>query len=350
MRRTSNCSFSPSPNKSVRNLFRTATTIPELLVVIGVVTILMSLIGPAVQRTRERARAISCRNNLHQLTLAAYEHESTHGAFPYTSTRWIDAGPPRKDYHSRAPHRELMAFLDGTIARKLDPDDVSDPGWTPRPPALVSADSRELQSIHVPIFACPSDHVPAGATSYRANLGSSVQVLSVLLNSETPKPHGAFENGRRVGTSEFRDGLSNTAMFGERVIGDFNSSRYEPFRDVFALDRDVPNTSEMARLCRDVAVPSPRSEYSFAGGTWQLGGWLNTWYSHVLTPNSTVPDCGEGACCVDGGRVVIAPRSLHDGGTHVAMSDGTVRFVATSIDRTIWLAIGTRDSGEPGTE
>ena len=38
MRRTSNCSFSPSPNKSVRNLFRTATTIPELLVVIGVVT------------------------------------------------------------------------------------------------------------------------------------------------------------------------------------------------------------------------------------------------------------------------------------------------------------------------
>lgn len=325
---------------------RSAITVAEVLVSIGVLTLLMSLIAPAIQQSRELSRATTCRNNLHQLMLAMHEHEASYRTFPYTSTRWIETGSPGRDHYSRSPHRELMASLDLSISRRLDSSDITDPGWTSAGPTFVSVKSRELQKIAIPVLACPSDRVPVGATSYRANLGTSIEVLTDLKDKLSPKPHGSFDNGRSVAPAEFLDGLSNTVMFSERAIGDYNPVRYEPFRDLFAIERPALNAQNLARMCRDESTTSPRSEYSFAGGTWQLGGWLNTWYNHVLTPNSVVPDCGEGPCCVDGGRVIVTPRSLHRGGVNAAMGDGRVRFVSNSIDLAVWMSMGTRNGGE----
>jgi prepilin-type processing-associated H-X9-DG protein len=39
-------------------------------------------------------------------------------------------------------------------------------------------------------------------------------------------------------------------------------------------------------------------------------------------------------------------KSLHPGGTHMAMADASVQFVAESIDYLVWNALGTRAGAE----
>ena len=78
-------------------------TLVELLVVIAVVGMLVALLLPAVQASREAAHRISCTNNLKQIALAMHIHANTFGILPYSKR---DTAPQR----SWAP--DLLPFLE----------------------------------------------------------------------------------------------------------------------------------------------------------------------------------------------------------------------------------------------
>lgn len=322
---------------------RLGMTIVEVLISIGVIGLLLSVALPAVQHAREKSRAASCRNNLRQLAIAAAGFESFNGHFPPTSTTWIEPGKQR--HLPISSFRHLLPYLDPVAGKRVDMDDMSDSGWIDIPPEPMSKVNRELVEVRFTFFQCPSDSNHLG-TNYRCNLGTSTKVVhsSLQMKMQHIEGQGAFVNARGVRASEFHDGLSNTAMFSERVIGDQDPESYDPFRDFFSHAKLRQGTDRLLQGCISYASYAPPSEYSYGGNSWLLGGWLHTWYLHRTPPNWTTPDCGLGPGIIDGGEVIVSARSMHPQSVHTAMADGSVRRIQQTIDPTVWHALGTRSN------
>ena len=203
----------------------------------------------------------------------------------------------------------------------------------------------EALTTTVAVFVCPSDRQVTAGNNYRACMGYGMGVFRPRKGRTCQSlgdAAGAFENGRRVRPGEFKDGLSNTAMFSERLIGDENPQHYTPWADIVHLPDPAPGCTEdeVRNSCRLYVTPDPEVHDSYNGTTWLFGGWRHTWYNHLLAPNSEIPDCRA-----RGGFAQTA-RSFHAGGVNLGMADGSARFVNQSIDLTVWRALSTRASQE----
>lgn len=320
---------------------RRAMTLIELLVALGMIGLLISLLLPAVQQSRETARQTSCRSNLRQIGIALPAFETTHRRFPPTLLE-LGENPPLNRKRTVSPHYHLLSFLDhASLFNSLD---LANDTWIVGGEPPSSAAKSDLLTNGSPVFLCPSDRSHPGANSYRACNGTS------------PGSHGTTEfdppraslpgwlSPKGTPAGKVVDGLSNTAFFSEKQIGDQDSSVYSPRRDTVLQARAGPvgflTPDDAAEGCR-ISIGAVVSHFSYGGATWLFGGYPHTWYNHVLTPNAPTPDCTDAANFDSNAHGAHTARSAHVGGVFVLMGDGAVRFVSDGVDLAVWRGLAT---------
>ena len=261
---------------------RPGFTIIELVVSLAVIGILMSLILPAVQSSRESraARKAQCQNNLRQFMQACTAHEAALGRYPPTVIGLGTSGQLR----DLSPHFYILPYIE-QVALYNSIDQTEDGmGAGDEPPA--SAKNPAALTTRVPVFECPSDSIPAGGTSYRACTGTGPSLSQTIPQDDGAAKGGAFSYGG-VLPARFRDGLGRTIFFSEKLVGDQDDGHFTPWRDYFISGGSLIYPADAERACQLPAGVTDPVHGSFGGSAWLFSGYASTWYNHIFTPEFT---------------------------------------------------------------
>ena len=286
-------------------------TLIELLVVIAIIAILIALLLPAVQQAREAARRSQCKNNLKQLGLAMHNYHDTHNVFPPAYIRQGTSGLP-STYSSWCSLRADGSAVSNTSR-----------GWAWSTFVLPFVDETAIYNNLTPDGCCP----PASSSTSGSYNNNGLPLLRTVVSTflcpsspnegrETNNSFGDYSvsnyvyNGRMADGGTVRrmrdivDGTSNTILAGERHF----AIRTKPSDPTKMTGRAVGS------------VMFVQQEASTASATGR-GFWpINT------------PYIGDTGCCGNDDNLTrYAFGSMHEGGCHFVLCDGSVRFISENI-------------------
>ena len=295
---------------SVRHRVRGFTLI-ELLVVIAIIAILVALLLPAVQQAREAARRSTCRNHLKQLATALASYEEAFTLLPpgYVSNRpgvsgstsWCRSNSGGSG--QGAPWTVLiLPQMEQTIM--YEDFDFNVP-FQDTSNQMTPPNSNLIR--HYPVYQCPSDPEVNESNlwaSYHGVMGGGTSVDCGNSSCSAPNQRAFFVSGvlyagSSVRTKDISDGMSNVFMIGE--------SRYS---------NSAWGSSAKQDSCAFVR--------NLAGAMGPINLYTNRGV-HSTTGFS----------------------SLHPGGAHFAMADGSVHFLSQNTDLAAYQQLAQREDGLP---
>ena len=332
-------------------------TLIELLVVIAIIAVLIALLLPAVQAAREAARRIQCTNNLKQFGLAIQNYHDVNGALPPTGMRFVSAALTQ----NQSMKVRILAFIEQQpLFNSVNFSFGMSTGLTGASPEDPQGANTTLQVVQINVFTCPSDaNIPNptyNSSSYANTLGGypgfnggnfsgPAYYIGTMVAGEMPVcPSGTnTSTGGPISLSSITDGTSNTAIFSEVMKGRDATSGLGP--DITFL----LNSATACAYANDQAISAAcQASTTFGDGERQMQ-WARYYegrgggYFHTVLPNGK-------SCEFSGGEGAppnpIGASSFHPGGANVALLDGSVRFVKSSVAYMTWFALGTRAGGE----
>jgi len=311
-------------------------TLIELLVVISIIGILVALLLPAVQQAREAARRASCKNNLKQIGIALHNYHEAHLTFPPFLINRTGSPSRIADVDKGANWLVfLLPYLDQ--APLYDKWDLN-----------IPANQNPGRSTDLTVFQCPSDPQSSGnVCSYaggdwaRGNYGMNVSPCGFFGGGKTDarsRLGGIGGANYVVRMRDLTDGTTNTVAVDELRAG----MNEQDLRGSWAMPGLSAGT---AAMFNDASAPNSKEPYSDD--------------MENCTVSGLAGDAGSGMGCFDTNTTAqMTARSMHPGGLHLLMTDGSARFVSDNIDfkrtkigcgpppRGVWQAIHTRGGGE----
>ena len=344
---------------------RSAFTLVELLVVIAIIGILVSLLLPAVQSSREAARRIQCENNLKQLALACINYHDAHGRFP-AGSQWARNSPVFPATVSiNSNFGPNWAIL---ILPFVDEGPLHDEFDLTIPVSQGDA-NRAARGTRLAVMECPSDEghetpykgggpqVADGENwargNYAANasnaaLGGADRHEWAMGGPESPawldhRRRGVMGPQSSVSISDITDGTSKTMLLAEVRAG--------------LTEKDRRGTWAMSGL----------------GNTLHWHGWHDGAVGSANGPNDCsllsddIPRCleviigfghqrmwDECMTCKTsrGWEGQSGARSRHRGGVFAALGDGSVHWISDEIETSrfccsVWDRLILSQDGEP---
>jgi prepilin-type N-terminal cleavage/methylation domain-containing protein/prepilin-type processing-associated H-X9-DG protein len=297
---------------------RPGFTLVELLVVIAIIGLLVALLLPAVQAAREAARRSNCMNNLKQHSLALHMYHDAQGSLPllYNGDRNPFAGSllGLTSHSWRTvilPHMEEQSVYDRINFTEYATHEINQS-------AITTA---------IDVFNCPStprsslvahglwigrgkldEKYSAAVTDYSSTEG--------VIEGSVCVPGGWGEmvdnQATKVTFADISDGLSHTLLVVERA----------GLPDLYADAAFTPHEPPRFRTWGNVGLWAISAEF--------LMNHITPDYSHPLVNYDNFKGL----------------YSFHPGGIHVALADGSVRFLRDSIENRTLIALVTRDGGE----
>jgi prepilin-type N-terminal cleavage/methylation domain-containing protein len=341
---------------------RQGFTLIELLVVIAIIAILIGLLVPAVQKVRDAASRTQCLNNLKQLALASHAYHDVNKRLPpavqifaAASTEYV-ASAYRQTIEGRPDHGPnwavfILPYVDQGAMYASVPVDAY---WSS---SGSNQNWRNLRGNQLAVMTCPSD--PSDRTAFSLNGGNWARGnyaanagggwFNRTMNGasgDNPRGNGApnrSDLGGCFGINwgaklvEITDGTSNTVLLAEVRLGLNTVDR----RGCWAMG--LSGASVISALATgDATVPNDSNEFSddiedcrqvrlMAGVATNAGlGPLQMGCSNDNQPRNWP-------------NWQAQSRSKHPGGVHIALADGTVRYIQNNIQQTIWQAITGRN-------
>jgi prepilin-type N-terminal cleavage/methylation domain-containing protein/prepilin-type processing-associated H-X9-DG protein len=284
-----------APRYSVSVQGPRAFTLMELLVVIAIVGILMAMLWPAIQSTREAAQRGQCQSHLHQIGLGILAYEHAKGLFPPS--------------HTHDPDHSMFAFLLPYIEQQAvyDRYDFDHDG--------NSLQNKAAREVDIPVLVCPS---APGGRHYISDYGPCLSINSgayqPLIDSGAISPRTSWisiiqdpdkhTGSKQTAAASVRDGLSNSFLLFEDGGRPFRykHGRCEPGQTPGAEWADHRNYFCIDYLCNGTQLTNCNN--------------LNEVYS------------------------------FHPGGCNYVYGDGTVRFHPESIDPEVFVSLFTMAAGD----
>jgi prepilin-type N-terminal cleavage/methylation domain-containing protein len=148
-----------------KNPQRQGFTLVELLVVIAIIAVLIGLLLPAVQKVRESAAAVQCRNNLKQIGLATQQAHDTVGYLPPAIGNY-PAGD--RSWQTAPPTVFILPYLEqASLYNKIKGQGGVNPG-------TAGAINFNGHSPVVPAtYRCPSDATQSQAAAISGSTDAS---------------------------------------------------------------------------------------------------------------------------------------------------------------------------------